>query len=173
MFRIDWQVPGDVNLDEEERSGQLDARIRAIIGPEAAYAIVWQVALHLPRPSGERMQAGRVVAGGRLCPPRRAVRGQGLNSGVHDAENAAWKLAFVLRGWAPAALLQTYDTERRAAARENLAITETHDAVPRAPDRGGTRPPPRRARARPPRSRRAGQVDSGRMYEPFWYVDSP
>jgi hypothetical protein len=33
VFRIDWQVPDDVDLDEEECCGTLDQRIRAIIGP--------------------------------------------------------------------------------------------------------------------------------------------
>jgi 2-polyprenyl-6-methoxyphenol hydroxylase-like FAD-dependent oxidoreductase len=48
---------------------------------------------------------------------------RGLNSGVQDAENLAWKLAFVRRGWAPDALLDSYDVERRAAAGENLRVT--------------------------------------------------
>ena len=40
-----------------------------------------------------------------------------------DAENAAWKLAFVLRGWAPETLLDSYHDERHAAALENLDVT--------------------------------------------------
>ncbi|TVT23798.1 pentachlorophenol monooxygenase, partial [Amycolatopsis rhizosphaerae] len=40
-FRIDWQVPGDYDLEAEERSGALDARIRAIVG-ERPYEIVWK-----------------------------------------------------------------------------------------------------------------------------------
>ena len=38
--------------------------------------------------------------------------GQGLNLGLQDASNLAWKLAAELRGWAPAWLLDTYQTER-------------------------------------------------------------
>jgi len=48
---------------------------------------------------------------------------RGLNSGVADAENATWKIAFALHGWAVPALVDTYDLERRAAAQDNLAIT--------------------------------------------------
>src|SRR6185503_9808236 len=40
--------------------------------------------------------------------------GFGLNSGVQDAHNLAWKLAAVLEGRAPASLVDTYDIERRA-----------------------------------------------------------
>jgi 3-(3-hydroxy-phenyl)propionate hydroxylase len=39
VFRIDWQVPDDVEFDEEERCGRFDQRIRAIIGTDADYEI--------------------------------------------------------------------------------------------------------------------------------------
>lgn len=37
----------------------------------------------------------------------------GLNTGIQDAHNLAWKLAAVLSGYAPRALLLSYETERR------------------------------------------------------------
>jgi 3-(3-hydroxy-phenyl)propionate hydroxylase len=46
---------------------------------------------------------------------------RGLNSGLDDAANLAWKLALVLQGRAPADLLDSYSHERVHAARENLA----------------------------------------------------
>ena len=45
---------------------------------------------------------------------------RGFNSGVQDTDNLAWKLAAVLEGQAPRALLATYGLEREAAADENL-----------------------------------------------------
>jgi pentachlorophenol monooxygenase/3-(3-hydroxy-phenyl)propionate hydroxylase len=98
---------------------------------------------------------------------------RGLNSGVHDAENAAWKLAFILRGWAPEALLQTYDIERMAAARENLDITTTtmRFLVPQTEAERAHRLDVLERALRDPEARSG--IDSGRMYEPFWYVDSP
>ncbi len=45
--------------------------------------------------------------------------GMGLNSGVQDAHNLAWKLAYVLRGWASEKLLDSYDAERRPVAHSN------------------------------------------------------
>jgi len=42
--------------------------------------------------------------------PRRAT---GMNTGIAAAHNLAWKLAWVLRGWAGKALLDTYEQERR------------------------------------------------------------
>ncbi|MBN9410561.1 MAG: FAD-dependent monooxygenase [Burkholderiales bacterium] len=43
--------------------------------------------------------------------------GYGMNSGIQDANNLAWKLHLVLRGLAPEALLDTYETERKSKAR--------------------------------------------------------
>ena len=45
--------------------------------------------------------------------------GLGLNTGVQDAHNLAWKLAAVHHGWAPASLLASYERERRPVARHN------------------------------------------------------
>jgi 3-(3-hydroxy-phenyl)propionate hydroxylase len=51
------------------------------------------------------MKDGRVLLAGDCAHLMAPLGARGLNSCVHDAENAAWKLAFVLRGWAPEALL--------------------------------------------------------------------
>jgi 3-(3-hydroxy-phenyl)propionate hydroxylase len=45
---------------------------------------------------------------------------RGGNAAIADVDNLAWKLALVLQGRAPAALLDSYCSERRAAARENI-----------------------------------------------------
>jgi hypothetical protein len=47
--------------------------------------------------------------------------GQGLNSGMRDAFNLAWKLSFVARGVAEAGLLDTYSVERLPHARGTVA----------------------------------------------------
>jgi 2-polyprenyl-6-methoxyphenol hydroxylase-like FAD-dependent oxidoreductase len=52
------------------------------------------------------------------------VGGQGMNTGIGDAVNLAWKLAAVLRGNCGAALLETYEPERIAFARRLVATTD-------------------------------------------------
>jgi hypothetical protein len=52
--------------------------------------------------------------------------GQGMNTGICDAANLAWKLAAVLRNRAPENLLDTYEVERKAFARR---LVETTDRV--------------------------------------------
>jgi 2-polyprenyl-6-methoxyphenol hydroxylase-like FAD-dependent oxidoreductase len=51
--------------------------------------------------------------------------GQGMNTGIGDSVNLSWKLAHVLQGRAPAALLDTYEPERIAFARKLVATTDT------------------------------------------------
>ena len=46
--------------------------------------------------------------------------GTGMNSAIADGFNLGWKLAWVLDGWAPEELLDTYETERRPVAEHNL-----------------------------------------------------
>lgn len=52
------------------------------------------------------------------------VGGQGMNTGIGDAVNLAWKLAAVLHGRADAALLDSYEPERIAFARRLVATTD-------------------------------------------------
>jgi 2-polyprenyl-6-methoxyphenol hydroxylase-like FAD-dependent oxidoreductase len=69
------------------------------------------------------MRVGRVLLAGDFAHVLAPFGARGLNSGVQDVENAAWKIAFVLHGWAPRSLLESYHDERHAAALENLDIT--------------------------------------------------
>ena len=47
--------------------------------------------------------------------------GTGMNTAIGDGFNLGWKLSWVLNGWAPDSLLDTYETERRPIAEHNLA----------------------------------------------------
>jgi putative polyketide hydroxylase len=46
--------------------------------------------------------------------------GTGMNTAIQDSFDLGWKLAWVLRGWAPPSLLDTYETERRPVALHNV-----------------------------------------------------
>jgi 2-polyprenyl-6-methoxyphenol hydroxylase-like FAD-dependent oxidoreductase len=172
MYRIDWQVPAEFDLDAEAADGRLDARIRQIVG-DRPYEILWRTVYRFHSRHADRMRVGRVLLAGDCAHLVAPFGARGLNSGVADAENAAWKLAFVLRGWAPPALLATYHDERLAAALENIEVTtRTMDfLVPHSPDAWAHRRSVLDRAARDPESR--GAVDSGRFSEPFWYLDSP
>jgi 2-polyprenyl-6-methoxyphenol hydroxylase-like FAD-dependent oxidoreductase len=171
-FRIDWQVPDGFDLAAEERSGALDARIRAIIGTRP-YEVVWRSVYRFHSRVTDRFQVGRVLLAGDAAHLVAPFGARGLNSGALDAENAAWKLAFVRNGWAPESLLATYHTERYAAALENLAVTGAtmRFLVPRGEGERAHRLEILGNATTDPSAR--AQVDSGRLAEPFWYMDSP
>jgi 3-(3-hydroxy-phenyl)propionate hydroxylase len=171
-FRIDWQVPSDYDLDAERASGALDRRIRQVIG-DRPYDLGWITVYRFHSRLVDRMRAGRVLLAGDAAHLMAPFGARGMNSGVADAENAAWKLAFVLRGWAGEDLLESYHDERHAAARENLAVTSaTMDfLVPQAAAAVNHRRDVLARAADDPAAR--ALVDSGRLAEPFWYVDSP
>ncbi|HUR73422.1 MAG TPA: FAD-dependent monooxygenase, partial [Sporichthya sp.] len=126
VFRIDWQVPSDFDLVAEEAAGGLDRRIRLIVG-DTPYEVLWRTVYRFHSRLADRMRVGRVLLAGDAAHLVAPFGARGLNSGVADAENAAWKLAAVLHGWVPEAageaLLETYHDERHAAAVENLEIT--------------------------------------------------
>jgi len=172
-FRIDWQVPAGFELARAEAGGELAGRIRAVIG-DRPFQLVWRSVYRFHSRVTDRMRAGRVLLAGDAAHMFSPFGARGLNSGVLDAENAAWKLAFVLRGWAPEALLDSYHAERHAAAVENLAVTGATMRFLVPPDPAARRHREQvlaRAAAGDPAA--AAQVDSGRLAEPYWYVDSP
>ena len=139
IWRIDWQVPPDTDVDEERRNGGLDRRIRAVVGEGAAYELVWATAYRFSQRLADAFGAGRVFLAGDAAHVMSPFGARGLNSGVADAENLAWRLAWVLRHAAADALLDGYQAERRAAAAENLAAT---DATMRFMAPQGPWPPP-------------------------------
>jgi len=68
----------------------------------------------------ERFRHGRVLFAGDSAHGVSPFGARGANSGVQDADNLAWKLALVLQGVAPDALLDSYADEREYAADENI-----------------------------------------------------
>ena len=172
-WRIDWQIAPDTDIEAERADGRLDRRIRAVIGPTTEYEVLWMTVYRFHQRLAQAFQRGNVFLVGDAAHLYAPFGARGLNSGAADAENLAWKLAMVLQGQAPQALLGTYQTERRAAAIENLAVT---DATMRFMA-------PRRTLQRIWRnlvlrgSTRVGwlrrRVNSGKLAEPFPYAPSP
>lgn len=68
--------------------------------------------------TAERFQSGRVFLVGDAAHLQPPFFGQGMNSGIRDVTNLAWKLGIVLTGGAHASLLSSYDQERRPTARD-------------------------------------------------------
>ncbi len=97
----------------------------------------------------ERFSDRRVFLAGDATHQMSPAGGFGMNAGIQEAHNLAWKLAAVLRGWAPPALLASYEAERTPISRwmtEQMArnmgsIRATNgDGADSAPSRPGTQP---------------------------------
>lgn len=76
----------------------------------------------------ETYRAGRMFLAGDAAHRYPPTGGLGLNAGVGDAYNLAWKLAAVLRGEAGEGLLDTYEAERRPVAQVNCEQSLTNSA---------------------------------------------
>lgn len=72
----------------------------------------------------ERFQAGRCFLLGDAAHVHSPMGGQGMNTGLQDAYNLAWKLALVVQGRADPVLLESYEAERALVANRLLATTD-------------------------------------------------
>jgi hypothetical protein len=84
----------------------------------------WFSTYHVHHRVAARFRAGRTFLLGDAAHIHSPVGGQGMNTGIGDAVNLAWKLAAVLKEAAPASLLDTYEPERIAFARRLVATTD-------------------------------------------------
>ncbi len=172
VYRIDWQLPTGLDPTEVLVPDNLHTRITQVIG-RTDYELVWSSIYRFHARITSRFRVGRVFLAGDVAHLVAPFGARGLNSGVADADNLTWKLAAVLHGWAPEALLDSYETERMAAARENLEVTTAtmNFLVPHSEADLSRRREVLERAVTDPAARE--QVDSGRLYESFWYVDSP
>ena len=82
----------------------------------------WSTIFTSRRRVAETMRAGRVFLAGDAAHIFSAAGGQGMNTGLQDAVNLAWKLAGVVNGAFESGILDSYDAERRMAA-ERIVLT--------------------------------------------------
>jgi 2-polyprenyl-6-methoxyphenol hydroxylase-like FAD-dependent oxidoreductase len=107
-------------VDSDEDMPKLFASIVAVpIDFETLYIGKWTQRLML----ADRYRDGRVFIAGDAAHLVIPTGGLGMNTGAGDAVDLAWKLAGYLHGWGGEALLDSYETERRAIGRRNVAAS--------------------------------------------------
>ncbi|HWE25138.1 MAG TPA: FAD-dependent monooxygenase, partial [Myxococcales bacterium] len=84
----------------------------------------WFSTYHVHHRVAARFRHGRVFLLGDAAHIHSPVGGQGMNTGIGDAVNLAWKLAAVLRRRAPERVLDSYEPERIGFARRLVATTD-------------------------------------------------
>jgi 2-polyprenyl-6-methoxyphenol hydroxylase-like FAD-dependent oxidoreductase len=82
-----------------------------------------------------RFRDGRVFLAGDAAHLTTPMGGLGMNCGIGDAHNLAWKLAAVLRGWGGPRLLDSYEAERRPVARWTVETSVQLQDEPEGPRR--------------------------------------
>ena len=124
IWRIDFQLGWDADPVEEKKPENIIPRVRALLAHSAmkgaAFELVWASVYTFACQRMARFRHGRVIFAGDAAHGVSPFGARGANSGVQDAENLAWKLAAVLGGHAPEALLDSYAAEREYAADENI-----------------------------------------------------
>src|SRR3990172_3935676 len=123
VWRLDFQVGAEADRDEEVKPENVARRVRAMLGHDIDFAFEWISLYRFQSRRLERFLHGRVLIAGDAAHQMSPFGARGGNSGIQDADNLVWKLDLVMRGLAPERLLDSYDTERRAAADENLLNT--------------------------------------------------
>jgi len=119
IWRIDLQLNRFADPTVEKLPENVRPRIARMLGHDK-FDFEW---ISLYKFQCRRMNKfihGRVIFAGDAAHQVSPFGARGANSGLEDAENLAWKLDRVLRGTSPEALLQSYHTERSAAADENI-----------------------------------------------------
>ena len=126
MCRVVAEAPENTPADSEHLKQIFDQRgpKNARIGDPA-----WLSSFHIAHRKVGRYQSGSVFLAGDAAHVQSPAGGQGMNTGIQDAHNLAWKLAMVLRGHAPDSLLESYTAEREPVARSVLALTENLTAI--------------------------------------------
>jgi 3-(3-hydroxy-phenyl)propionate hydroxylase len=168
VWRIDWQVPADFDLAAED----LEGRIRKIVG-ENYYEIVWLSVYRFHQRRVPEMRVGRVLLAGDAAHVMSPFGARGLNSGIADADNLAWKIALDRESLSGPGLLPSYDEERGAAAAENLRVTGNtmRFLVPQTDEDRAHRVDVLTRSVTDESARK--EINAGKLFEPYSYTDSP
>jgi 2-polyprenyl-6-methoxyphenol hydroxylase-like FAD-dependent oxidoreductase len=111
-----YQVPDTEPVGEHEVADVLNRAFGCDVGVSA---IGWRSRFHCEERQATSYRAGRVFLAGDAAHVHSPVGGQGMNTGIQDAANLAWKLDAVLGG-APDHVLGTYQAERHPIGRQVL-----------------------------------------------------
>ena len=123
VWRIDYQMGPHADPDYVSREEVVRERLARQFGDDCEIEIVWVGPYAYRSECIDRMRHGRVFFTGDAAKVVSPFGARGGNTGVADADNLAWKLAAVMKGLAPPALLDSYDEERHEAAQQNVRVT--------------------------------------------------
>jgi 2-polyprenyl-6-methoxyphenol hydroxylase-like FAD-dependent oxidoreductase len=118
-----WRIlatmePGVADEEALSQAG-LAPKVAALFGA-GSFELVWADAFRIHCRTSSHFRRGRVLLAGDAAHINSPAGGQGMNSGIQDAHNLAWKLARALGGAPAEALVASYEEERRPAILTNV-----------------------------------------------------
>jgi 2-polyprenyl-6-methoxyphenol hydroxylase-like FAD-dependent oxidoreductase len=124
-WRVVGIVPPELRARTDLTIADMEPSIRRHVGEALTLAECrWFSIYRIHHRRAERFAAGRCFLLGDAAHIHSPVGAQGMNTGLQDAYNLAWKLALVSAGRADEALLTSYQTERLPVAQRLLATTD-------------------------------------------------
>jgi 3-(3-hydroxy-phenyl)propionate hydroxylase len=124
VWRIDYQIRDDEDPAEAVKPENVLPRVQShllMIGEDEPWEPLWISIYNAKCLTLDSYRHGHVLFAGDAAHLVPIFGVRGLNSGLDDAGNLAWKLARVIDGESQGSLLDSYSTERVHAARENIA----------------------------------------------------
>jgi 2-polyprenyl-6-methoxyphenol hydroxylase-like FAD-dependent oxidoreductase len=113
-----WRIISTLEPNETEQaaleSSAIDRRVNRLFGP-GSYEHLWSNVFKIHCRTSPHFRRERILLAGDAGHINSPAGGQGMNSGIQDAHNLAWKLARVLAGGNAETLLASYEMERREA----------------------------------------------------------
>ncbi|MBT6273435.1 MAG: monooxygenase, partial [Chromatiales bacterium] len=139
IWRVDWQL----EAEEDETQALQEERMRAkiglildMLGEQGDWELEWWSIYKAYTLCLDDYRHGRVLFLGDAAHLVPIFGVRGLNSGLADAANVGWKLAWVLKGRSPDTLLDSYSPERRGATLDVFANASKSTAFMTPPTYG-------------------------------------
>ncbi len=115
---IDEDMPPPVIEDVRRLMKEREIEYRSVTDPN------WLAYFKLHHRMVDRYRKGHVLLSGDAAHIHSPLGGQGMNTGIQDAYNLAWKLALVLKGESPETLLDSYNAERYRVGKGVVGFTD-------------------------------------------------
>ena len=130
-FLTHVQVPRGVDPDSLKPTEFLHRIAGVPIDVEVLSSAIWNAGFSLV---AQRLVKGHAILSGDAAHLITPTGGLGMNTGIDDVSNLAWKLAGEIKGWGGPALVESYDGERRPVGIRNTRIaSDIADALGKFP----------------------------------------
>ncbi len=123
-YRIVGILPGVTDMEKQVAFSDVLPAIDELVYPVDIESLHWFSTYKVHSRKAASFMKGRCFVAGDAAHIHTPAGGQGMNTGIQDTYNLAWKIAYTLRGEVNNEVLNTYDTERTGNARHLLKTTD-------------------------------------------------